>query len=622
MERPQQQQLPLASGLTAAELAKYERDGWVIKRNVFAKEECEELTRYMTAVHDSGAPDFPGAAERNKASFPGKETADQRAADIWNGWGQPHLYDETIKTWMLDQRLRAPLCDVMGGDEPEGIKSYWWFKVQEGFTNTHCDGTALPKCTAVWIPMVDVDGGGEVGTLALQTGSHRGRRNHHGDGISTGVQQKGRVTTHSADGAILGPLVKEIYAENEANGCELVKIVANAGDILIFDGHVFHHAVYPESGDKEGFRQVLACHYVPAGYRHWPHILWERIDFNGTPRWSDGTDVESEAACVNARLPAHPGMPHLRQPFRPSIFPARREGLRLCSTAQVEDMDRLGYTVLRNQLSEAELAPIRKAVDELEARHWPESGPAQSAGVGNNSDASAITFTQGLAADSSLLRSFCGGELFQDLCWDCLHVDTAWLFNEQAVYKKPGHAGRIFPFHQDNGYAFMEPLQVLTCWVALSDAPEAAGCPRVIPKLHRRGPMEHKWDHEHNGLTIPGLREDDAVALPLQAGDIALFWSLTPHASGPNLTDGVRKGYIVQFAADGWDAQIWQRGAEQRTPGSAGPEVGHPMPRGELHDSGLGAQQPGRQWVVLKDGEGVPPPPLPLPLPVADAARL
>lgn len=27
------------------------------------------------------------------------------------------------------------------------------------------------------------------------------------------------------------------------------------------------------------------CADVPAGYRHWPHIMWERIDFDGTPRW-------------------------------------------------------------------------------------------------------------------------------------------------------------------------------------------------------------------------------------------------------------------------------------------------------------------------------------------------
>ena len=68
-------------------------------------------------------------------------------------------------------------------------------------------------------------------------------------------------------------------------------------------------------------------------------------------RRSDGTDGDSEAACVNSRLPAHPGMPYLRQPFRPSIFPARRDGLRLCSTAQVEDMDRLGYTVRTQETS-------------------------------------------------------------------------------------------------------------------------------------------------------------------------------------------------------------------------------------------------------------------------------
>ena len=34
--------------------------------------------------------------------------------------------------WMLDPRLRAPLSDAMGGDEPEGIKSYWWFKARHG----------------------------------------------------------------------------------------------------------------------------------------------------------------------------------------------------------------------------------------------------------------------------------------------------------------------------------------------------------------------------------------------------------------------------------------------------------------------------------------------------------
>jgi len=32
-------------------------------------------------------------------------------------------------------------------------------------------------------------------------------------------------------------------------------------------------------------------------------------------------------------------------------------------------------------------------------------------------------------------------------------------------------------------------------------------------------------------------------------GDVALFWSLTPHSTGPNETDSVRKAYILQVCA-------------------------------------------------------------------------
>ena len=99
-----------------------------------------------------------------------------------------------------------------------------------------------------------------------------------------------------------------------------------------------------------------------AGYTHWPHVLWERIAFDGTCRWSDGTDVESEAAYVNARLPPHPGMPHLRSAFAPSIYPARREQLRQCTTAQVTELDTLGFTVLRSVITAAELRAVSEAV--------------------------------------------------------------------------------------------------------------------------------------------------------------------------------------------------------------------------------------------------------------------
>ena len=64
------------------------------------------------------------------------------------------------------------------------------------------------------------------------------------------------------------------------------------------------------------------------------------------------------------------------------------------------------------------------------------------------------------------------------------------LYWDQAVYKKPGNP-EIFPWHQDNGYTYVEPQQYLTCWVALTDADEENGCPFVVPGVHRHGTLAH-----------------------------------------------------------------------------------------------------------------------------------
>ena len=47
-----------------------------------------------------------------------------------------------------------------------------------------------------------------------------------------------------------------------------------------------------------------------------------------------------------------------------------------------------------------------------------------------------------------------------------------------------------------------------------------------------------------------------AVDVPVRAGSIVVFTSLTPHATKRNTTDDVRKAYIVQYAPDGAVAQF------------------------------------------------------------------
>jgi len=103
-------------------------------------------------------------------------------------------------------------------------------------------------------------------------------------------------------------------------------------------------------------------------------------------------------------------------------------------------------------------------------------------------------------------------------------------------------------WHQDNGYTFIEPQAYVTCWIALDDATPENGCISVMPGMHRTGTLAHR--NTPIGFECWG-DFDRAVDLPIRAGDVAVFSSLTPHATRINTTDEVRRAYIVQYCPDG-----------------------------------------------------------------------
>jgi hypothetical protein len=76
----------------------------------------------------------------------------------------------------------------------------------------------------------------------------------------------------------------------------------------------------------------------------------------------------------------------------------------------------------------------------------------------------------------------------------------------------------------------------------------------VAPGLHRYGTYEHTYV-EPLGWQIFD-QAPDPVAAPVRAGGIVVFSSLTPHMTGPNVSDpnrsdAVRKAYIVQYSPAG-----------------------------------------------------------------------
>jgi ectoine hydroxylase-related dioxygenase (phytanoyl-CoA dioxygenase family) len=272
----------------------------------------------------------------------------------------------------------------------------------------------------------------------------------------------------------------------------------------------------------------------------------------------------------NQQLGLHP----LNRGF---IWTPVRGPFRRITAAQAQSFNELGFFVLEDAIDRATVERVRDELDPYEAKteNYLRAQPSRRALI---AEADGISFTVHLVRRSKICRNFSASAIFQDLCHDLVGAD-ARLYWDQAVYKKPEYP-KIFPWHQDNGYTYVEPQEYLTCWVALTDATCDNGCPWVIPGGHLRGTLAHR-------LTEPGwvCREDDgadAVAVPVRAGGIVVLSSLTPHRTGPNVTKDVRKSYILQYAPDG--ARVVQTDAL--------------------------CNAPDRQYLILKNGEPVAPPPL------------
>ena len=163
------------------------------------------------------------------------------------------------------------------------------------------------------------------------------------------------------------------------------------------------------------------------------------------------------------------------------------------------------------------------------------------------SESGAITFAPHLVARSDAARHLSRSQPITDLCHDLLGPDVR-LYWDQLVYKHPDKP-REFPWHQDNGYAYVEPQQYLTVWLALTDATIDNGCPWVAEAEHTHGTLEHRYVHPL-GMSCFDDRPD-AIPATVASGGAVVFSSLTPHRTGPNTTGSTRKTYILQYAPDG-----------------------------------------------------------------------
>ncbi len=120
------------------------------------------------------------------------------------------------------------------------------------------------------------------------------------------------------------------------------------------------------------------------------------------------------------------------------------------------------------------------------------------------------------------------------------------------IWHKAAGERRHISWHQDASYWHLEPLEILTAWIALTPATPANGCMQFAAGTHKSR-LEHENTYAVDNMLSHGqtakLTIDDAniVYDVLAPGEMSLHHALLAHASGPNVTQEPRVGLAIRY---------------------------------------------------------------------------
>ncbi|QIE55470.1 phytanoyl-CoA dioxygenase family protein [Pikeienuella piscinae] len=108
-------------------------------------------------------------------------------------------------------------------------------------------------------------------------------------------------------------------------------------------------------------------------------------------------------------------------------------------------------------------------------------------------------------------------------------------------------------WHQDRGvtHAEADETEMVTVWIAISDATAENGCLQVVPRTHREALKTHCPAGIQLSIPDAALEKGGAVPLPVKSGGVVIFHPGTAHASLVNRTDGFRWSFDIRYNVTG-----------------------------------------------------------------------
>lgn len=204
-------------------------------------------------------------------------------------------------------------------------------------------------------------------------------------------------------------------------------------------------------------------------------------------------------------------------------------------TSDRKQYDERGYTIFRNVL-DADL--IQEASDHVEwlAKRHPELRPEE---LGHT-----------LVPDDPFWIRLVSDDRLLDIAEQFIGPNIA-LFASHYI-NKPPFSGRPVLWHQDGSYWPLEPMEVMTLWLAVDASTPENGGMRVIPSTHTLDLQQMQANPNVDsvlGSEIPVefVDESKAVDLVLDPGDVSVHNPTIVHGSSANTSPNRRCGLTIRY---------------------------------------------------------------------------
>ena len=223
---------------------------------------------------------------------------------------------------------------------------------------------------------------------------------------------------------------------------------------------------------------------------------------------------------------------------------------------QVQSFHRDGYLAGVQILNDDQVEALRSELTGLMDPSQPSHQLFHEYHSNESSDPDTILF--------HALGAWRTGPAFHDVLWSPAFLvaasqllDGAVRFWHDQLFCKPAHHGGVVAWHQDYSYwTRTQPMQHLTCWIALDDSTVDNGCLYYVPGSHKWQllPITGLAGDMNEIMTVLNDEQKQAfrpVPIEIKRGQCSFHHPLTVHGSYENRSDRPRRATLINAFREG-----------------------------------------------------------------------